>query len=147
MQTLVPKLAQAVKEWHETQGSTRGKPQVAFLKLSTESKPRALLVQPESVAVIVLKIALSKLVKPEGVPITPMASAIGRTLEDEIRFGRIRDQEQEHFKKTIAENLKKRAGVAYKKAYMQAVEASMLDQKQLADAWGLGVLTRRYTLA
>ncbi|UZT50377.1 hypothetical protein [Enterobacter phage 04_vB_Eclo_IJM] len=30
---------------------------------------------------------------------------------------------------------------------MQAVEASMLDQKQLADAWGLGVLTRRYTLA
>lgn len=136
MQTLVPKLAQAVKEWHETQGSTRGKPQVAFLKLSTESKPRALLVQPESVAVIVLKIALSKLVKPEGVPITPMASAIGRTLEDEIRFGRIRDQEQEHFKKTIAENLKKRAGVAYKKAYMQAVEASMLDQKQLADAWG-----------
>ncbi|UZT50376.1 DNA-directed RNA polymerase [Enterobacter phage 04_vB_Eclo_IJM] len=83
MQTLVPKLAQAVKEWHETQGSTRGKPQVAFLKLSTESKPRALLVQPESVAVIVLKIALSKLVKPEGVPITPMASAIGRTLEDE----------------------------------------------------------------
>lgn len=141
MQTLVPKIAQAVREWH---GGPDGKlstsrPSVAFTMLSTEEKAvkdRSLRISCESAAVIVLKVILSKLVKPEGIPITPMASAIGRTLEDEIRFGRIRDQEKEHFKKAIAENLNKRAGVSYKKAYMQAVETSMLEQGQLEDAWG-----------
>lgn len=141
MQTLVPKIAQAVKEWHEgTDGKmSTSRPSVAFTMLSTEEravKDRSLRISCESAAVIILKVILSKLVKPEGIPITPMASAIGRTLEDEIRFGRIRDKEQEHFKKAIAENLNKRAGASYKKAYMQAVETSMLEQGQLEDAWG-----------
>lgn len=141
MQTLVPKIAQAVKEWHEGQDGkmSTSRPSVAFAMLSTEEKAvkdRFLRISCESAAVIILKVILSKLVKPEGIPITPMASAIGRTLEDEIRFGRIRDKEKEHFKKAIAENLNKRAGASYKKAYMQAVEASMLEQGQLEDAWG-----------
>ncbi|QUR34664.1 DNA-directed RNA polymerase [Escherichia phage P762] len=141
MQTLVPKIAQAVKEWHEGPDGkmSTSRPSVAFTMLSTEEKAvkdRSLRISCESAAVIILKVILSKLVKPEGIPITPMASAIGRTLEDEIRFGRIRDKEQEHFKKAIAENLNKRAGVSYKKAYMQAVETSMLEQGQLEDAWG-----------
>lgn len=141
MQTLVPKIAQAVKEWHEGPDGklSTSRPSVAFTMLSTEDKAvkdRSLRISCESAAVIVLKVILSKLVKPEGIPITPMASAIGRTLEDEIRFGRIRDKEQEHFKKAIAENLNKRAGASYKKAYMQAVETSMLEQGQLEDAWG-----------
>lgn len=141
MQTLVPKIAQAVKEWHEGQDGklSTSRPSVAFTMLSTEEKAvkaRSLRISCESAAVIILKVILSKLVKPEGIPITPMASAIGRTLEDEIRFGRIRDKEQEHFKKAIAENLNKRAGASYKKAYMQAVETSMLEQGQLEDAWG-----------
>lgn len=141
MQTLVPAIAKAVREWHEGPDgkSSTSRPSVAFTMLSTDEKTvkdRSLRISSESAAVIILKVTLSKLVKPEGIPITPMASAIGRTLEDEIRFGRIREQEQKHFKKTIAENLKKRAGASYKKAYMQAVEASMLEQGQLADAWG-----------
>lgn len=141
MQTLVPKIAQAVKEWHEGQDGklSTSRPSVAFTMLSTEEKAvkdRSLRISCEAAAVIILKVILSKLVKPEGIPITPMASAIGRTLEDEIRFGRIRDQEKEHFKKAIADNLNKRAGVSYKKAYMQAVETSMLEQGQLEDAWG-----------
>ncbi|QBQ72988.1 RNA polymerase [Hafnia phage vB_HpaA_yong1] len=141
MQTLVPKIAQAFKEWHEgLEGKlSTSRPSVAFTMLSTDEKAvkdRSLRISCESAAVIILKVILSKLVKPEGIPITPMASAIGRTLEDEIRFGRIRDKEQEHFKKAIAENLNKRAGASYKKAYMQAVEASMLEQGQLEDSWG-----------
>lgn len=141
MQTLVPKIAQAFKEWHEGPDgkSSTSRPSVAFTMLSTDEKAvkdRSLLISAESAAVIILKVILSKLVKPEGIPITPMASAIGRTIEDEIRFGRIRDKEQEHFKKAIADNLNKRAGASYKKAYMQAVEASMLEQGQLEDAWG-----------
>lgn len=141
MQTLVPKIAQAVKEWHKGPDGklSTSRPSVAFTMLSTEEKAvkdRSLRISCESAAVIILKVILSKLVKPEGIPITPMASAIGRTLEDEIRFGRIRDKEQEHFKKAIAENLNKRAGASYKKAYMQAVETSMLEQGQLEDAWG-----------
>ena len=141
MQTLVPKIAQAVREWHEGPDGklSTSRPSVAFTMLSTEEKAvkdRSLRISCESAAVIILKVILSKLVKPEGVPITPMASAIGRTLEDEIRFGRIRDKERAHFKKAIAENLNKRAGASYKKAYMQAVETSMLEQGQLEDAWG-----------
>lgn len=141
MQTLVPKIAQAVKEWHEGPDGklSTSRPSVAFTMLSTEEKAvkdRSLRISCESAAVIILKVILSKLVKPEGIPITPMASAIGRTLEDEIRFGRIRDKEQEHFRKAIADNLNKRAGASYKKAYMQAVETSMLEQGQLEDAWG-----------
>lgn len=141
MQTLVPKISQAVREWHEGPDGklSTSRPSVAFTMLSTEEKAvkdRSLRISCESAAVIILKVILSKLVKPEGIPITPMASAIGRTLEDEIRFGRIRDKEKEHFKKAIAENLNKRAGASYKKAYMQAVEASMLEQGQLEDAWG-----------
>ena len=141
MQTLVPKIAQSVKEWHEGPDGklSTSRPSVAFAMLSTEEKAvkdRSLRISCESAAVIILKVILSKLVKPEGIPITPMASAIGRTLEDEIRFGRIRDKEQEHFKKAIAGNLNKRAGASYKKAYMQAVETSMLEQGQLEDAWG-----------
>lgn len=141
MQTLVPKIAQAVREWHEGPDGklSTSRPSVAFTMLSTEEKAvkdRSLRISCESAAVIILKVILSKLVKPEGIPITPMASAIGRTLEDEIRFGRIRDKEKEHFKKAIAENLNKRAGASYKKAYMQAVEISMLEQGQLEDAWG-----------
>lgn len=141
MQTLVPKIAQAVREWHEGPDGklSTSRPSVAFTMLSTEEKAvkdRSMRISCESAAVIILKVILSKLVKPEGIPITPMASAIGRTLEDEIRFGRIRDKEKEHFKKAIAENLNKRAGASYKKAYMQAVEASMLEQGQLEDAWG-----------
>lgn len=141
MQTLVPKISQAVKEWHEGPDGklSTSRPSVAFTMLSTEGKAvkdRSLRISCESAAVIILKVILSKLVKPEGIPITPLASAIGRTLEDEIRFGRIRDQEKEHFKKAIAENLNKRAGASYKKAYMQAVETSMLEQGQLEDAWG-----------
>lgn len=141
MQTLVPKIAQAVKEWHEGPDGklSTSRPSVAFTMLSTEEKAvkdRSLRISCESAAVIILKVILSKLVKPEGIPITPTASAIGRTLEDEIRFGRIRDKEKEHFKKAIADNLNKRAGASYKKAYMQAVETSMLEQGQLEDAWG-----------
>ncbi|WPH66071.1 RNA polymerase [Klebsiella phage SEA1f] len=141
MQTLVPKIAQAVREWHEGPDGklSTSRPSVAFTMLSTEEKAvkdRSMRISCASAAVIILKVVLSKLVKPEGIPITPLASAIGRTLEDEIRFGRIRDKEKEHFKKAIAENLNKRAGASYKKAYMQAVETSMLEQGQLEDAWG-----------
>lgn len=141
MQTLVPKIAQAVREWYEGPDGklSTSRPSVAFTMLSTEEKAvkdRSLRIPCESAAVIILKVILSKLVKPEGIPIAPMASAIGRTLEDEIRFGRIRDKEKEHFKKAIADNLNKRAGASYKKAYMQAVETSMLEQGQLEDAWG-----------
>ncbi|WQZ00342.1 DNA-directed RNA polymerase [Salmonella phage Vb_SalP_792] len=141
MQTLVPTIAKAVREWHEGPDgkSSTSRPSVAFTMLSTEEKAvkdRSLRISCESAAVIILKVILSKLVKPEGIPITPMASAIGRTLEDEIRFGRIRDKEQEHFRRAIADNLNKRAGASYKKAYMQAVETSMLEQGQLEDAWG-----------
>lgn len=138
--TLVPRISAAYSEWMETLRNKKGRggsrPK-AFYPLSGEKDAGyPSLIKSDALAVIAVKTILSRLVKPEGIALQALAVAIGRTIEDEIRFGRIRDQEQEHFKKTIAENLKKRAGQAYKKAYMQAVESSMIAQGQLADAWG-----------
>ena len=138
MATLVPRIAEAFESWIKTEGEDakmRCKSK-AWYALHSE-KPYTKLISGEAVAVITVKTILSKMVKAEGSALQAVSVAIGRTIEDELRFGRIRDQEQEHFKKTIAENLKKRAGMAYKKAYMQAVESSMIEQGQLKDAWGI----------
>lgn len=138
LKTLVPLLAARIRLWHEGQQAAGSAPQVAWKILTDDSKKlkeRELTVKPEALAVITLKVLLAQLVKPSGMVLQSMASAIGRTIEDELRYGRIREQESAHFKKAIVDNLKKRSGPAYKKSYMQAVEASMLEQGQLNDSW------------
>ncbi|CDM21594.1 predicted RNA polymerase [Citrobacter phage CR8] len=137
MATLIPQLSAAFSNWMKTEGEDekmRCKSK-AWYALHSE-KPYSPLIGGDAVAVITIKTILSKMVKAEGSALQAVAVSIGRTIEDELRFGRIRDQEQEHFKRTIADNLKKRSGMAYKKAYMQAVESSMIEQGQLKDAWG-----------
>ncbi|WP_202981418.1 hypothetical protein, partial [Xylella fastidiosa] len=54
------------------------------------------------------------------------AGMLGKAIEDEARFGRIRDLEAKHFKKHVEEQLNKRHGQVYKKAFMQVVEADMI---------------------
>lgn len=136
--TLVPLIAKAYNEWLDGQRNMgRGRKHKAFGYLvgdKTHGYPN--LIKAESIAVIALKVILSKLVRPEGIALQALAVSLGRTIEDEMRFGRIRDNEREHYRKFIAESLKKRAGASYKKAYMQAVESSMIKEGSLNDAWG-----------
>lgn len=132
LSTLVPRIAEAMSNWREKVladfKEKGGRLEVAYGL--TEN------VDPQVAAVITLKTIMAKLVKPESSIFQHVASAIGRNIEDELRYGRIRQQEREHFERTIRENLNKRAGATYKKAYMQAVESSMLSEGSLKDVWG-----------
>ncbi|MFK9903081.1 hypothetical protein ACJEPZ_29315, partial [Klebsiella pneumoniae] len=50
--------------------------------------------------------------------------------------GRIREQEAAYFKKNVADQLDKRVGHVYKKAFMQVVEADMISKGMLGgDNW------------
>ncbi|ADX87446.1 DNA-directed RNA polymerase [Vibrio phage JSF11] len=128
LDTLIPALAARITEFVEMK--QRGKPHV--------SKGYFAMIKPESAAFIIVKTTLNILAKEESVPVQRVAMAIGGNIEDEIRFGRIRDEEIKHFKERVKPNLDKRNGFIYKKAYMEAVEAGMQDKGELNsthEAW------------
>ncbi|MDU3350150.1 MAG: DNA-directed RNA polymerase, partial [Clostridium sp.] len=127
MTTLVPKFVSAWTEWFTTVESKRGGRPVAYTKVQGCS--------PEVAGFITLKTVLSCLTREEHSHLQFVASAIGRSIEDELRFGRIRDEEAKHFKNHIQDALNKRVGAVYKKAFMQAVEGKMLDANQLTNKW------------
>lgn len=64
-------------------------------------------------------------------------SDIGRAIEDEIRFGLIRDAEEAQFYKTVKPNLDKRIGHTFKRVYMSKVEEDLTNKALLAewDKW------------
>lgn len=134
--TLLPLVSAGFTQWVIDNKPTN-RPRVAMTLLTggkdNDWQP---VIKPDTFAAIALKTIISRLTKSDTCTMQAVTSAIGRNVEDEMRFGRIRDQEAEHFKKYVAQNLKKRAGQTYKKAYMNAVETHMLEQAQLADAWG-----------
>lgn len=127
--TLAPKFVEAWNTWFEEVDAKRGKRPVAYLKIQGCA--------PEAAAFITLKVVLACLTKEEHCNLQHVASKIGRSIEDELRFGRIRDEEAKHFKNHIQEALNKRVGQVYKKAFMQAVEGKMLDAGQLKSEWTL----------
>lgn len=125
---LVPALGQHIGAFLQAKG--RGRPHVSKKYLSQ--------VDSMTAAFITVKTVLTILAKEESVAIQRVAMAISRNVEDEVRYGRIRDEEAEHFKNKVRNNLAKRQGLHFKKAYMQAVEAGMLDEGQLQsthDTW------------
>ena len=121
MDTLLPVLSKAVEEFMESKG--RGRPHVSKQYLSQ--------INPLNAAFITVKTILSILAKEESAPIQRVAMAIGGNLQDEVQYGRIRDEEAKHFKDRVKDALDKRQGYVFKKAYMQAVEVGMLEQGQL----------------
>lgn len=70
-----------------------------------------------------------------------VTSLIGRDVETEARFGRIRDQEQELFKRNIQQNIAKRSAKHFKQAYLQAVESALKEEGKADewDSWGNAV--------
>lgn len=128
LSTLVPKVAERITDWIASVESKRGHRPVSYKKI--KAMPAA------SAAVIAVKVILQMLTKDEKAQqVTGMAIALGKAIEDEQRFGRIRDEEAKHFKETIKAQLNKRVGLVYKKAFMQAVEAKMLEAQQLKTEW------------
>ncbi|MGL4505222.1 MAG: hypothetical protein ACRCUF_05765, partial [Aeromonas sobria] len=121
LDTLVPAVMTAFDAFMETKG--RGRPHVSKQYLSQ--------VKAGTAAFITIKTILAILAKEESAPIQRVAMAIGGNLQDEVQYGRIRDEEAKHFKAKVKDNLDKRQGYMFKKAYMQAVETGMLEQGEL----------------
>lgn len=127
LSSLAPKFIQRMVEWREATVGKDGPKPTAY-KL-TAGLPE------EAAAFITMKVVLACLTREEACNLQNVASKIGRSIEDELRFGRIRDDEAKHFKNNIKDALNKRVGMVYKKAFMQAVEAKMLEAKQLNSKW------------
>ncbi|UVK85823.1 DNA-directed RNA polymerase [Salmonella phage JSS2] len=127
LSSLAPKFIEAWGAWFTEVEAKRGKRPVAYNLVQK--------VAPEAAAFITLKVTLACLTKEEFTNLQSVATKIGRSIEDELRFGRIRDEEAKHFKNHVQEALNKRVGIVYKKAFMQAVEGKMLDAGQLQTKW------------
>lgn len=127
LNTMIPLVAEGITKFIEenTQTGKKGRKHLALKPL--------LQLDPEFTSLITLKCVFTCLAK--EVNLQKVANMIGSAIEDEIRYGRIREQEGDHFKKYIRESLNKRNGAVYRKAYMQAVEVSMLNAGQLEDSW------------
>lgn len=128
LEALVPRFVTRYNEWLEHQNTKVRRKHVAieeFRKLS-----------PETAAVVTIKRTLGLLASNgTGVTVQKVAISIGTAIEDEMRFGRIREEESEHFRKYIRPALDKRNGHLYKKEYMKAVEAKMLEAGELGSTW------------
>lgn len=128
LDTLVPRFITRYNEWLEHQNTKVRRKHVAiedFRKLS-----------PEVAAVVTLKRVLGLLASTgTAVSVQKVAISVGQSIEDELRYGRIRQEEAEHFRKFIRPALDKRNGHLYKKAYMRAVETAMLESGELSSVW------------
>lgn len=119
--TLHPRFVARLDEWKEevrTQG--KGRKPTAWTLLQG--------VNSDTVGAIVLKCTISAVAKQVDVIIQQLASEIGRNIEDELRFGRIRDEEQKFFKRNVQPGLNKRKGQVFRKEFMKVVEASALEK-------------------
>lgn len=126
--TLLPKMTDRINAWFEEVKAKRGARPVAFKFLQG--------IKPEAISYITIKVVLAALTSSSNTTVQAVASSLGRAIEDESRFGRIRELEGKHFKKNVEEQLNKRVGQVYKKAFMQVVEADMLSKGLLGgEAW------------
>ena len=127
VQTLIPRLSARFTEWHEEMRVKKGRKHVATKTTAA--------INADNCAAIVVKQTLAQVAKQELASMQNVAFAIGRAIEDELRFGRIRDEEAKFFKKYVEDGLNKRNGLLYKKAYMQVVEKQMIERKELKSTW------------
>ncbi len=125
--TLVPLMATAFENWVEHQVTKVRRKHVALQFFQ--------MVKPENVAAITVKTVLNMLAKKGPQSIQAVSVFLGRALEEEARFGRIREQEADHFNKHIRKALNQRNGHTYKVKYLEKVEAHMQDANELEGRW------------
>ena len=146
--TLHPQLTKRIDDWKEEQANARGKKPRAYypikhgvaselaVSMGAEVLKEKRGVSSEAIALLTIKVVLGTLTDASKATIQQVSSQLGKALEDEARFGRIREQEAAYFKKNVADQLDKRVGHVYKKAFMQVVEADMISKGMLGgDNW------------
>lgn len=123
---LVPSFVTELHVWIEHQMTKVRRKSVALKFLQ--------MVKAERVAAITIKTVITELAR-QRQDLASITTRIGKTIEEEARFGRIRDEEAKHFQKHVKDALNKRNGHTYKKAFMEAVESKMLEAGELNGAW------------
>lgn len=123
---LVPKFVEEFGAWVEHQMTKVRRKSVALKYLN--------MVKPDRVAALTIKLVITEMARQRN-DLASITTRIGRTIEEEARFGRIRDEEAKHFQKHVKDALNKRNGHTYKKAFMEAVETKMLEAGELNGSW------------
>lgn len=123
---LVPRFSTEIQEWIDHQMKHVRRKSVALKFL--------LMVSPERIAALTVKVVLLELARGRSM-LQAVTRKVGMAIEEEARYGRIRDEEAKHFKNNVREALNKRNGHTYKRAFMGAVEAKMLEAGELTTAW------------
>ena len=131
---LTDKLVTELAEWREKQGKVRRKA-VAY-GLIPEDYNLANIAYAALTTVFNEVLAFSMRDKP--LTLNVLLVNIGKAVEEEIRFGRVRDNEEANYYKIIKPNLDKRIGQQYKHAYMSKVEEDLVNKQLLAEWEGWG---------
>lgn len=127
LSALVPMMAKAFDSWIENQVTKVRRKHVSLQYFQK--------VNSENIAAITVKTVLNIIAKKGPQTIQSIGVALGQALEEEARFGRIREQEAEHFNKRIRPALGKRNGHTYKVKFLERVEAHMQDANELTSTW------------
>ncbi|MGL5567195.1 MAG: DNA-directed RNA polymerase, partial [Plesiomonas sp.] len=123
LELVVPAIEKAITEFMETKG--RGRPHVAKKYLAQLS--------PDAAAFITVKTLLQLFAKEDNLTLQRAGTRIARNLEDEVQFGRIRQEESKFWKTTVSPNLAKRKGDLFKREFLKAVEHGMLEDGKLSE--------------
>ncbi|MEH2783816.1 hypothetical protein, partial [Klebsiella pneumoniae] len=107
--------------WLETQENKSGRKSSVY--------PVFKHLNPDVVSFIGIKIALTKLIKNEMVTVQNIGTLIGRALEEEIRFNRLRKSE-ENFVRRVSGSAKRRIGSNYKRLYLTSTEQHIIDNSK-----------------
>lgn len=123
---MLPKLVAKLQDFLQDQSSGKpGKKHAAFKHIRGLDLNR--------VAFIGIRSLLNRQLR-EGDPLVDITVNIGKDIEDEARFGRIREINEKRFQKIVMPNILKRSSDHFKRAYARAVESSMKEQGEL-DSW------------
>ncbi|AUV61717.1 N4-like RNA polymerase [Pseudomonas phage Henninger] len=126
--TLVPLLSEAITNWIEHQTTKVRRKHVALGAFQSMSA--------EVMASVTLRWTINRVAQRDGAPtITEMAVSIGRALEEECRYGRIRNAEQAYYQKHLKKSLAQRNGMTYKIEYMNKIEAQMIEDGKIKGQW------------
>lgn len=126
---LIPKLVSKYNAFIQEQSEGKpGKKAAAFRLLKG--------LDPERLAFVATRCVVAALcdVSRGGNILVNVTMDIGREVEDEARFGRIRDLDQKEYQRNIAKQIAKRSSDHFKRSYARAVEASMRDTGDIT-AW------------
>lgn len=119
MQVLHSRYVARIDAWIEETAAKEGKKPHSLAAIRSLGSDKA--------AALALKVIFSRLAKEAECASTALAGAIGSAMEDEARFGRLRELEGKYFEKHIEKALNQRTDEAHKKAFLSAVEGHVKD--------------------